>query len=117
MLLINCPWCGSRDDAEFYYGGEAHIQRPHDASALSDEEFGEYLFTRQNPKGLHLERWVHNQGCRRWFNLLRDTATNEILEVYLMGELPHTDAGKTAYQSNWRRDSAAERNGDDGDGP
>jgi len=28
MLLIPCPWCGSRNDAEFRGGGEAHIRRP-----------------------------------------------------------------------------------------
>jgi len=29
---------------------------------------------------------VHNAGCRRWFNLLRDTATHRILAVYKIGE-------------------------------
>jgi heterotetrameric sarcosine oxidase delta subunit len=24
------------------------------------------------------ERWVHTAGCRRWFNLVRDTVTDEI---------------------------------------
>ena len=28
MLLIDCPWCGPRDECEFSYGGEAHIKRP-----------------------------------------------------------------------------------------
>ncbi|PDH58924.1 MAG: sarcosine oxidase subunit delta, partial [SAR116 cluster bacterium MED-G06] len=27
-----------------------------------------------NPKGLFLERWRHTAGCRRWFNMARDTA-------------------------------------------
>ena len=30
MLLIECPWCGARDESEFTYGGEAHIVRPED---------------------------------------------------------------------------------------
>ncbi len=110
MLLIDCPWCGPRDDAEFHYGGEAHIVRPRDPAALSDEAFAEYLFLRQNPRGLHLERWSHAQGCRRWFNILRDTATNEVVEVYPMGERPRSEAGRAAYAANWRRDSEAERN-------
>jgi heterotetrameric sarcosine oxidase delta subunit len=33
---------------------------------------------RDNPKGWFAERWYHVHGCRRWFNLERDTATNEI---------------------------------------
>ena len=41
---------------------------------------------RTNPKGLHFERWCHVQGCGRWFNLARDTASDRILAVYRMGE-------------------------------
>ncbi|MDA9975991.1 sarcosine oxidase subunit delta [Alphaproteobacteria bacterium] len=110
MLLIDCPWCGPRDDAEFHYGGEAHVLRPSDASALSDEAFAEYLFMQQNPKGPHLERWSHSHGCRRWFNMLRNTATNEILEIYLMGKKPKSKVGKAAYEANWRRATEVEKN-------
>ena len=39
---------------------------------------GRYLFLRDNPKGAWRERWVHTAGCRRWFELERDTLTNEI---------------------------------------
>ncbi|MGH6946146.1 MAG: sarcosine oxidase subunit delta [Kiloniellales bacterium] len=88
MLLIPCPHCGPRDDSEFACGGEAHIVRPKDPGALSDAEWADYLFMRQNPKGLHLERWMHAHGCRRWFNLARDTLTYEVLAVYPMGEPP-----------------------------
>jgi sarcosine oxidase delta subunit len=31
---------------------------------------------------------VHNAGCRRWFNIVRDTATHRILAVYKIGERP-----------------------------
>jgi sarcosine oxidase subunit delta len=91
MLLIPCPWCGPRDEIEFSYGGEAHIVRPLDPDALSDAEWAEYLFFRTNPKGAHRERWVHTHGCRRWFNVVRDTATNEISQVYRVGEKPGMD--------------------------
>lgn len=82
MLLIQCPWCGPRDEIEFSYGGEAHRARPADPAALSDAEWAEFLFMRRNPKGLHRERWVHSAGCRRWFNVERHTVTHEILRVY-----------------------------------
>ena len=88
MLLISCPWCGPRDEIEFHYGGEAHITRPADPAALDDAAWAEYLFMRNNPKGPFAERWVHSAGCRRWFNLLRDTATHRILAVYKIGVLP-----------------------------
>jgi heterotetrameric sarcosine oxidase delta subunit len=93
MHLIACPWCGPRDELEFSYGGEAHIARPTAPESLSDAEFADYLFMRKNPKGVHAERWVHAAGCRRWFNVLRDTASHRILAVYRMGE-PRPDAGR-----------------------
>ncbi|MGW0885883.1 sarcosine oxidase subunit delta family protein [Streptomyces sp. NPDC002671] len=86
MLLIPCPWCGPRDEAEFHYGGQAHVPYPEDSAALTDEEWACYLFFRDNPKGPFAERWSHAAGCRRWFNAVRDTATNEILSVYRSGE-------------------------------
>ena len=82
MLLINCPWCGPRDETEFGFGGEAHRARPADPSTLTDAEWANFLFMRANPKGLHRERWVHTHGCRRWFNVERHTVTNEIVRVY-----------------------------------
>jgi len=93
MLLIPCPWCGERDETEFSYGGEAHIVRPGDPNALDDAAWADYLFMKTNTKGLHRERWVHSSGCRRWFNVLRDTTTNRIVAVYKMGETPPEDAG------------------------
>ncbi len=41
---------------------------------------------RSNPKGAHRERWYHEAGCRRWFNIERDTLTHEILRIYRIGE-------------------------------
>jgi len=76
MLLIPCPWCGERDETEFSYGAEAKVSYPADPAALSDAEWAEFVFVRANPKGPLLERWVHTQGCRRWFDVVRDTSTN-----------------------------------------
>ncbi len=88
MLLIPCPWCGQRDEIEFRHGGEAHVSRAIDPAALDDAAWGDYLYMRDNPKGLIAERWVHHAGCRRWFNLLRDTVSHRILAVYKIGEKP-----------------------------
>ena len=88
MFLIECPYCGVRDESEFSYGGEAHIARPIDPYALNEQEWGDYLFFRTNPKGMHKERWVHTSGCRRWFNAERDTATYKFRSVYKIGERP-----------------------------
>lgn len=91
MLLIPCPWCGPRDEVEFACGGEAHIVRPPEPEALSDEDWADYLYMRSNPKGARLERWVHVHGCGRWFNLRRDTVSHAITAVYQMGEPPPGD--------------------------
>lgn len=88
MLEIPCPYCGPRDEIEFHCGGQAHRSRPADPAALSDAEWADYLFMRDNPKGKFAERWVHAAGCRRWFNVLRDTVSHAIVEVYAMGEAP-----------------------------
>lgn len=83
MLFIHCPHCGPRPEDEFGYGGQAHVAYPEDPYALSDREWAEYLFYRDNPKGAYRERWVHAAGCRKWFNAVRDTRTYEISETYL----------------------------------
>jgi heterotetrameric sarcosine oxidase delta subunit len=89
VLRIPCPWCGPRPDAEFHPGGEAHLARP-DPVAATDVEWGDYLYFRKNVKGAQRERWYHAYGCRRWFNVARDTVTHEITAAYPMGEPPPT---------------------------
>jgi sarcosine oxidase subunit delta len=75
MMQIRCPHCGDRPEAEFRCGGTTGIARaPLDADDIA---WGEYLFFRDNPHGLHAERWLHHFGCGQWFNLLRDTHTHE----------------------------------------
>ena len=84
MLRIPCPYCGTRDEVEFHCGGDSHIIRP--GPEVSDAEWADYLFNRENPKGVHYERWCHIFGCGQWFNVARDTVTHEIHTVYRMGE-------------------------------
>jgi sarcosine oxidase, subunit delta len=87
MLLIPCPYCGmERPEIEFRHGGEAHVARPADPSAVSDEAWTEYLYFRSNPKGVYAERWRHVFGCGRFFNALRDTVSDRIVTVYKAGE-------------------------------
>lgn len=85
MLNIKCPWCGERAQTEFSYFGEAHIIRPSAPDELGDEEWADYLFMRANPKGTHYERWLHSAGCRRFFNMMRDTVSGEIHATYPFG--------------------------------
>ncbi|WMY79301.1 sarcosine oxidase subunit delta [Citricoccus sp. I39-566] len=93
MLLIDCPHCGPRNETEFHYGGQAHIAYPEDPHALDDRGWAEYLFYRDNPKGMFAERWQHGGGCRKWFNALRDTHSYEFAATYPAGS-PRPDAGE-----------------------
>lgn len=87
MLLIHCPYCDAqRPEVEFTYGGEAHIARPLDPSALTDEEWERYLYIRRNPRGCHSERWRHVHGCGRFFNAVRNTVSDMFESTYKTGE-------------------------------
>ncbi|MBB3772364.1 sarcosine oxidase subunit delta [Angulomicrobium tetraedrale] len=94
MLIINCPWCGARPEIEFRYGGEAHVARPADPAAMSDQEWADFLYNRTNPKGLHAERWRHIHGCGRYFNAVRDTVSDFFVTTYKAGE-PRPDIGES----------------------
>ena len=87
MLLINCPYCEEqRPEVEFRYGGEAHIARALEPSALTDAQLADYLYMRTNPKGWHIERWHHAAGCGRFFNAVRNTVNDQLIATYKAGE-------------------------------
>ncbi|WP_306043734.1 sarcosine oxidase subunit delta [Mameliella sp. MMSF_3455] len=81
MLTFQCPYCGVQaDETELHAGGEAHLTRHGPGS--SDKDFEAYLFMRQNPKGVHFERWRHVNGCGKWFHAARCTMTLEVFGAY-----------------------------------
>jgi len=81
MLMLKCPYCGvMAEETELTPGGEAHLKRFGPGS--SDEDFHSYLFTRENPRGVHFERWRHSNGCGKWFLAARDTQTLEVYGTY-----------------------------------
>ncbi len=89
MFLIYCPYCEEeRAEEEFHASGEAHIARPLEPDTCTDKEWGDYLFFRENPRGLHHELWQHTVGCRKFFNISRDTQTYEIFKTYKVGDKP-----------------------------
>ena len=72
MLLIHCPYCDEkRAEIEFAYAGEAHIARPPDPAALSDEDWQRFLFIRSNPRGRHHERIGVAQGRQETARIAR----------------------------------------------
>ena len=81
MLILTCPNCGlAVDETELAPGGQAHLKRFGPGS--DDADFEAYLFQRDNPRGVHFERWRHAYGCGKWFLAARDTATLEVFGTY-----------------------------------
>ncbi len=93
MLLIPCPYCGPRPELEFRYSGHAHILRQPE---VDDQAWSEFLFWRDNPKGVMAERWRHFSGCGRFFNSLRHTESDKIIATYRVGEPRPGSAGEVA---------------------
>ncbi len=85
-MRIPCPWCGDRDHTEFSYGGDGTVERPADPGSTSDDDWIDYLYVRDNPRGPHVELWHHGAGCRRWFRVRRDTRTHDIIASARPGE-------------------------------
>lgn len=85
MQQIDCPWCGKRNETEFTCGGEL-ITRPEDALNASDQAWTDYLYFRDNKKGVHTEVWRHTYGCRQWFKAERNTLTHEVMTTRMIAE-------------------------------
>ena len=76
MLRIRCPWCGTRDETEFRYRGDASLPRPDSDAGLT--AFTAYVYERDNRCGWHSEWWLHAGGCRKLLKIERHTETHEM---------------------------------------
>jgi sarcosine oxidase subunit delta len=79
MLLIDCPFCGARNETQFVYGGPVSVERP-DPTAVQDDDWVDFLTMVPNPVGPVHEKWWHARGCGEWFTLWRDTVTHDIVQ-------------------------------------
>jgi heterotetrameric sarcosine oxidase delta subunit len=82
MMLLCCPHCGPRAQAEFTY------ERTVDSVVTLDaapEDAMKTLFKRGNPRGVDEEIWRHTYGCRAWMVVTRHRVTNEISGVRAVG--------------------------------
>ena len=82
MILVECPHCGKRNQAEFRFGGE-YNPRPQDPMAQSDAEWADYVYTKENKLGVQREWWYHRSGCGTWFLAERHTKTNVFERTWL----------------------------------
>jgi heterotetrameric sarcosine oxidase delta subunit len=80
MLLIPCPNCGDRSEAEFSYGGRA-VKFPALDNQSTIKNWHEVVHMRDNPAGNILELWYHQAGCECWIQVKRNVLTHEINDV------------------------------------
>ena len=86
-MRIPCPHCGPRTHEEFTYYGDATVRRPPSTGPDAEAAFCDYVYTRDNPCGLHRELWFHQGGCHEWLVVERDTRNHDI-----KGAVPARDA-------------------------
>ena len=70
---LTCPNCGKRPVAEFAFKSEYQVRPDADAEF---KEWGDYIFLRENNKGMQMEWWFHLSGCQSWFLVERNTTNN-----------------------------------------
>ena len=77
-MLIPCPHCGTRPVEEFTFLGDASVKRPTSTESSSMEQWYDYVYLRNNPKGRFDEYVHHSGGCRAWLVISRDTGSHEV---------------------------------------
>ena len=95
MIQIECPNCGMRNSNEFRFGGE-YNSRPKNMVAVSNEEWADYVFLRENKVGVQKEWWYHRAGCGVWFLAERHTKSNEVVKTYFWQPAATVDEEESA---------------------
>ncbi len=101
-MRILCPHCGERPTSEFTYGGDATVQRPTQLTEDAHQEWADYVYYRDNPRGLHHEFWHHSSGCRAWIQVERNTLTHVIKSSRPM------EKSISGYSAQWDSHSATQ---------
>ena len=78
MIVVPCPNCGPRNSSDLRNCGEV-VERP-DPQTTTIAEWRSYLYLRENTADWMRETWYCRTGCRKYFVVERNTATNEIRE-------------------------------------
>jgi sarcosine oxidase subunit delta len=77
-MLIKCPHCGNRPVEEFTFNGDASMKRPTSTDPSTMEQWFNYVYLRDNPKGRYDEYVHHSAGCRAWLVVSRNTETHDV---------------------------------------
>jgi methylglutamate dehydrogenase subunit B len=77
-MLVPCPHCGIRPVEEFTFLGDAKPVRPNSTDGSAMEQWYDYVYLRDNPRGAFEDYVHHSGGCRQWMVLKRDTETHDV---------------------------------------
>jgi methylglutamate dehydrogenase subunit B len=77
-MLIPCPHCGTRPVEEFTFLGDATPLRPASYDPATMEQWFDYVYLRDNPRGVYREYVHHSGGCRCWLVVTRNTETHDV---------------------------------------
>lgn len=80
MQLFPCPFCGTRNESEFYFAGEAGKLRPDTTGEVGAPQWSQYMYAQRNDKGPAREIWLH-RPCSEMFMMERDSLTMAVLGV------------------------------------
>jgi sarcosine oxidase subunit delta len=84
LKLLTCPLNGSRNIAEFTYGGEYHATPDH--ISTSSRDWAEHVFFHDNAAGMVTEWWCHTASSF-WFLAERNTITDEVIRTFKADEI------------------------------
>jgi sarcosine oxidase subunit delta len=68
---------------EFRWGGEVKTRPGADAE---ESDWTKVCYAKTNTPGQQTEWWYHRLGCRQWFQAVRNTTTNAVIESFLPEE-------------------------------
>ena len=86
MLLIDCPYCGERDESEFSYGGRCIVYPPLDSSTTRGD-WHRAIHLHDGSQNVINEYWYHEFGCEQWIGIKRDIESHEITSTSTAGAL------------------------------
>jgi methylglutamate dehydrogenase subunit B len=90
-MRIPCPHCGQRSNDEFAILGDADALMARPAAAI-EQAYDPHVYLRTNPAGVHRELWYHQNGCRQWLVVTRDTRTHAIFSVDVARDVARSKA-------------------------
>ena len=80
-MLIPCPHCGTRPIEEFTFLGDASVARPVSLEPSAMDQWLDYVYLRDNPRGIFAEYAHHSGGCRAWLVVTRNTDTHQVCDA------------------------------------